>query len=215
MQTTKSFKTKRNLSVEQLDNRLLLAGDCAAAMDADGDLNITCDAEDNSIIVSQLGGNLTVQGQPGTTINGSPIPLILGPVDLDDLNIRMRGGDDFVSIAGIEADDVFVSLGKGDDTLLAAQLEVADDVTVRGGKGNDDIGLLAINAGDRVRVNAGRGDDTVSANLVTADKIRLRGRAGIDTLILGSVIGDLVETGFEETSDDEDDGPGLPPLPLL
>ncbi len=207
----------RSLRVEQLDNRLLLAGDCAVALDSGGDLSIVCDNADNQINVSEnfLTGELIVAGQLGTGINGEVDgELNLGVVDLDDVTIRTRGGNDTVLINSVNADDVLIALGKGDDTVVAGFNEVSDDFVVRGGKGNDNIGLLAITAGDRIRVNGGQGDDFVDLTLVEATRLRMQGGVGNDTLNVNSAVGNLVASGFEiETGgEDDDDGPTLPPI---
>lgn len=228
MQKSKrSSGNSRSLRVEQLDSRLLLAGDCAVAVDSGGDLSITCDHEDNFVAISQdpFGGGLAVEGRFGTSINGV-VDDTLAVGIVDDIEIRMRDGNDTVILTGTPpgipapdfADDVYISLGKGDDTLIAGFVSVSDDFTVRGGKGNDDIGLLGVTAGDDIKVRAGKGDDTVSANLVTAQKTTLRGGKGTDTLVPGSVIGELVTSGFEsDGSEDEGEGGGggpvLPPFP--
>lgn len=216
MQKTKRSAANRSLRVEQLDNRLLLAGDCAVAVDSGGDLSIDCDQEDNFVAISQdpLGG-LSVEGRFGTSINGVVDDTFDAGI-VDDLEIRMRKGNDTVILTGAPslpgvppapdfADDLFVALGQGNDTLIAGFLSVSDTVDIRGGHGNDEIGLLGVSAGDDIKARAGRGDDTVSANLVEAPKTTLRGGRGTDALVLGSVIGELVTSGFE-TDDTDDEG---------
>lgn len=208
---------RRPLVLEHLDRRLLLAGDCDVALDADGDLTVHCDKEDNFVSISTdfLTGNLLVEGRFDTAINGVVNDTIdFGVVELDDIDVRMRGGNDTLLLSSLEADDVFASLGKGNDEVIAAFVTAADDFVIRGNAGNENIGLLQITAGNRIRVNGGKGDDFVSGNFVEAQKLRLKGGNGTDTLDLGVVVGNVVATEFEVESGGGG-GPLPPPLPPL
>ena len=102
----------------------------------DGVLIITGDDSDNNIIV-QEGGLVT--GRAGTTINGNGR---FEPFDvIHDINIKMKGGDDFVRVDAGPGTTVFrdvkIDTGMGDDIIEILGLRVRDETRIDTGDGDD------------------------------------------------------------------------------
>jgi hypothetical protein len=181
----------RRLSVEQLENRAVLAGNVLAQL-TDGTLFITGDNLDNNIMVQSNGGEVSVQGVAGTGINGDSAAAIFQDVE----RIEIVGGDgddtvlaalwaavgDTATIADIQIDtgagrdgvvldlrtdsSASIRTGDGADTVslrsYAANSLVVVDIDT--GDGADRIGLdLRYHTGGTIRVDTGNGNDEVTA----------------------------------------------------
>src|SRR2546430_444729 len=96
----------------------------------------TGDDSDNNIIV-QEGGLVT--GRAGTTINGNGR---FEPFDvIHDINIKMKGGDDFIRVDAGPGTTVFrdvkIDTGMGDDIIEILGLRVRNETRIDTGDGDD------------------------------------------------------------------------------
>lgn len=115
-------QTTRNLKVESLESRQMLAGDVDAF--AYGKfLYVMGDAADNGVAIVD-GGNGTIsvigleQGGSATTINGDA-----GPVNFNKIS------------------NIIVSTGKGNDAVVVSNLALKGNLSIFGDHGNDAIAL--------------------------------------------------------------------------
>jgi hypothetical protein len=183
------FFRSRSLKFEQLDERALLAGDCMAAVNG-SQLLIVCDAADNDIDVSFVGGALVVSGYEGTTINGSIEPFDAGQ-DVDKLNVKLLAGNDRIIVSDVAAGRVMIDAGKGDDRIQVFG-GAADDLAINAGPGDDIVGMFFASIG-RLELNAGGGDDFVAAifaSIADPDQSSLDGGGG-DNDVLSDLFDDL------------------------
>jgi hypothetical protein len=102
------------------------------------------DNASNQIIVAQnLAGDVTVTGRNGTLVNGLP-SVRLARVALEQMEIRMEGGNDIVTVSGLNvSNDLYVNLGDGSDRLLTGAVanRIGAHLTVEGGNGNEIVRL--------------------------------------------------------------------------
>lgn len=148
----------------------------------DGDLIIRGDDRDNNIIVTA--GNVT--GRAGTTVNGG------GETVTDDIDIKMKGGDDFVRVdIVLVSDDLKVSMGSGDDIIELLEVRVSDETQIATGDGNDIVfidGVLSRSEEfirsdfvDKFTVETGDDEDLVEINhAIFRDEVDVKLGSGID-----------------------------------
>lgn len=104
-----------------------------------GNLVIQGDDQDNNIIITESG----VSGRAGTTVNGERHLFI--PEDVtNDIEIRMKGGNDFVRVE-----------------LPGTNFAIPHDLVLNMGSGNDIIELLQVRAPNETRIDTGNGNDIV------------------------------------------------------
>ncbi len=100
----------------------------------------------NQIIVAQnAAGDVIVTGRNGTLVNGLP-SVRLRRVNLEQMEIRMEGGNDIVTVNGLRVtNDLYVNLGAGNDRLLAGAVptSIGANLAVEGGSGNELIRLTS------------------------------------------------------------------------
>ena len=163
-------------AVERLEDRTLLSGNVLVEL-VGGNVVITGDAQDNSVAISIVNGNVRLHGLSGTQINGSADPFILVP-NGSTLNA-----------------DVVAHLGAGSDTLIISPgITFGGRVHLDGGAGDDDIGLDSAALAGRLTIRTGEGDDGVNlVNLTAQDGVRVQNESG-DLLVNvdgGSVAGEF------------------------
>lgn len=164
----------RRLNMESLEGRKMMAGDVAVALEGQL-LTLRGDNLSNQVVVAQnAAGTVTISGQNGTTINGLGSVRLLNP-QLNQLDIRMEGGDDSVILRGVTvANDLFVDLGAGNDRLSSPQLTpvtVGASATIEGGSGNDVVRLDGFTVREDLMVEGGIGSLNVSLNAGAVDKL--------------------------------------------
>jgi hypothetical protein len=199
---------RRNLLVESLEGRAMLAGN--VAVNPSGiNLNIRGDNLDNQIGIVQLAsGQYAVLGLNGTTVNGSSDPFVRSGIT-GNIEVDLRGGNDVVGI-GNDIDglvDIASDLGvvvDPDDIGLAEDLldeaEAPEDFTapkqlkVKLGDGHDAAGIIA-NVGLRITAELGSGDNALAIrNSLVGDDVIVRSGAGDDTV-------EVSETGIAQMLD--------------
>jgi hypothetical protein len=157
------------LQMHQLETRDTPAGTVTATF-AGGVLTLTGDDDSNQIQLMQLGTDITVVGNGGTTITGGPTFS-----NVTSVKAVMKGGNDEIlsnpigpfSLSGAANFD----LGDGDNTLglSTAGVITLGSLTVKAGDGDDSITLSGL-AGSKVNGNASfdmkAGDTSVQMNNV-------------------------------------------------
>jgi hypothetical protein len=119
------------------------AGNVQASV-ANGDLIISGDSRNNNIIVIQefAAGQVRVIGRAGTTVNGERGIFAEGVTN--DIDIAMRGGDDFVRVEVIPGanpipGDLRINTGRQDDVVELLGVTVSAETQINTGSGNDII----------------------------------------------------------------------------
>ena len=176
------------VSVEALERRTLLTGNVTAAF-SHGDLILRGDDADNTVSIVHEGGNLLVRGSNGTTINGSSsdfVAIVGGNQIADDLRIDLRGGNDILSVQGVEVrDDLRIWSGDGSDNIALADTRVGDDLRVDTANGNDVILAQNLTIDDDVHISTGDGNDQVRVSDTRVDDdLRIRSASGDDAIIV-------------------------------
>jgi hypothetical protein len=125
---------KQRIGFETLENRSMLAGNVAAAVNS-GFLNICGDSKGDQFVVHQLQtGDWVVAGLNGTKINGQKTATFS---EVFSINIKTLGGNDVVGVAGgILPGPLCIDTGAGNDIVGLAALQVGS-VNVSTGAGND------------------------------------------------------------------------------
>jgi hypothetical protein len=137
------MQTNRSMSFERLEDRTMLAGNVAAAIDNSGNLKLTGDANNNIVALSQAAnGKWVVKGLLGTTINGA-------------------AKRSFYVENGLKA-----NLGNGNDGIAILKGEFYGNVCVNTGNGTDGVALVSLDVGRNLKVNTGNDSDAVFINNV-------------------------------------------------
>jgi hypothetical protein len=179
----KSAISNRRLGVEQLQARVLLAGDVTAAV-TNGFLVVRGDNAANELTIERISGDrVQVTGATGTTINGLTQPAVLRV--RKGYDIATGGGDDKLTVIGLNAFgryEIRMDLGAGNDTLVASNL-LAQRIHSGGGDGNDSITVRNSRSRRGSGVGGGAGDDTmVLENLRFGNGSCIDGGTGNDIL---------------------------------
>jgi hypothetical protein len=174
----------RACSFESLEDRRLLAGDVTARI-VNGDLEIRGDNADNGITITAgaTAGSVVITGinagGAATNVNGTANGAVTLSGLTDDFKIKMRGGNDSVTITG--------------------PLSVPDDAEIEGGDGNDTFTISNLTIGDSLEMELGDGDDTATLTSVTVsdDDAEIEASRGTDNVtIINSIFEELeVEMG--------------------
>lgn len=175
--------SKKNLSMETLEKRELMAGVVNVSLSA-GDLHIDGDANDNFIELYRLSsGKVRVQGIDTLVEGRSYRDFSVS----DDIFITMSQGDNNVNFrnlnGGVRADLVRLSMSNGNDRVELNGLHARGDVEIHTWGGDDDIVVSNTSVGtnpfdrENLVVRSGTGEDSVRMTSVLAF-----GDVDIDTL---------------------------------
>ncbi len=156
----------------------------------------------NQISISRTAaGDVVVSGQNGTLINGRT-SVRFPRLQLNAAEIRMGGGNDVVTLRGLQiANDLYVELGDGDDRLTApaaSPVIVGGNVAIEGGAGNDTVRTESMLVGLDYYIDGGLGVLNATAiEIAVGYNVTIIGDEANDFVTLTSVAagGDiLVET---------------------
>ena len=205
----------RTCSFESLEDRRLLAGDVTAQI-VRGDLVINGDSADNGITITAgaTAGTVVITGinagGTATNVNGTANGAVTLSGLSDDFKIKMRGGDDTVTITGplTVPDDADIDGGDGNDTFRLSNVTIGDSLEMELEKGNDTATLTSVTVSDEAEIEASRGTDSVSitnsvfeelevemgrdndilniSGTTVHDETELEGGRGTNTLTMGS-----------------------------
>ncbi len=158
-------ETEFGFEVESLESRTMLAGNVHVIVSGDN-MIINGDSDSNEIMVYSLVDTIGVLGGNGTTVTGDVFDLTTA--DLNKLTIKMKSGDDHVTVGPrIEATGKVRIIGGGGDDQITVQGTFNDKVTVNGGADSDFIQLYLGTFNDKVTLNGGAGDDNVTIQVTT------------------------------------------------
>jgi hypothetical protein len=187
---------------------------------ADGNLIITGDGRDNNIIVIQETSSVRVAGRAGTTVNRERI---LFETEGVDVNIEMRGGDDFVRVEVVPGfdmaipGDLQIDTGKQDDMIELLGIAVAGETRIDTGDGNDIVfidGVFSPNEefitsdfAGRFAVETGDKEDLVEINhAIFRGEVDVKLGSGIDGACShASEYQNLDQTSFDGGEPPDDD----------
>lgn len=173
IRTQKKSKQTRNLTVQPLEQRQLMAGDVSVTVSEYGNLRITGDGARNGVEVWQAapGSNTwlvrgTSLGGSATRVNGHSLVAAF-PGVTNDLRIDLNGGSDKVVVRnGIVKDDVVIAGDGGSDKIYLSKMVIKDDLFITsdlvGGRGSDTISLVDTVVRDRSFIKTRGGNDKVS-----------------------------------------------------
>ncbi len=150
------------------------------------------------------GHAVTIEGQPGTTVTGTPgDDVILAPAGVD-----AGAGDDLICVvAGPDPSSYVVDGGPGNDTVvLAVDVDIDVKLDRSATWGSSSVGLAglenAVVSGARVVVYGTKGDNRIVVR--STEGALLTGKQGDDVLRLGLVAGRRNHDGLRLASG----GPG-------
>jgi hypothetical protein len=154
----RNVEKARPLGFETLEDRILLAGDVSAVLSG-ATLFITGDGNANDVAIGQDDfGNITVQGNDGTSINlnssGDPVAF----AGVTNISVSLNGGDDRLIIGG-EDEEVITEAEEHEEE--DPQLSVAGWLSVATGTGNDDVRMSFTEVAKDVTIITDGGDDAV------------------------------------------------------
>jgi hypothetical protein len=107
----------------------MLAGDVTAQI-VNGNLIIKGDRNANEIAVTQSGTTITVTGTDTTVNSGTAAAVLTGFTG--SIKLKMKGGNDDVTLTGLTATELEANLGKGNDTLDIENCTVNGDTELEG-----------------------------------------------------------------------------------
>ena len=186
-----SHKRRIGSGFQQVDQRLLMAGDVEVWMDG-SDLRIEGDGSSNRVDVARVNGVVRVTGNylyGNTTINDGNTPFQFPENLIDDIRIEMNGGNDRVFVNNIDLDntshgDLVIDTNAGND-LVGVYNTDARDIIVRTHGNNDDVIVAFSTATDDIDVELGTGNDELDLYSVIAnDRIDIDGHNGADDVAI-------------------------------
>jgi len=211
-------KNHRNLQLEFLESRTLLAGTVLAAFNATtGILTLTGDAKGNGIAITtdDVDGTwtLTVTGTDTTGIatrlnpKSTKVNAASASFTAEDVHgivIDMKDGRNEVSI-NVAADsdgnplalskDLTLKSGKDADYFQVDNIEVAGKLTVSSGAGADFVSLGWLGVTGAVSVDAGSGGNYVFLEGDFTSSVSIKATTGIDYVSVSGTIGSETKVG--------------------
>lgn len=182
-------RRKLNVGFEQLENRELMAVDISVVR---GDLYIKGTAAGEIAIVDLGDGTLQIT-QEGAAEDGSDIVTVQSGVT-DDIFIRLDSDgsetNDAVSIdlteGSVAVDQIFASLGAGDNSFSILGGTVGGSVAYSGRSGVDTVSIAAgVVIEGNLLASLGDGDNSLSLDGSIDRSLGVKGGTGSDTVSLG------------------------------
>ena len=163
-QKHRNRRIKKNLSLEHLEDRMLLSGNVTVLQNfPNGQLIIAGDNGNNALAIGQT-NNL---GVPTLTVVGSSIttPLVMGNVTAID---AVAGGVQNFALSSISS--IVITEGNGTNFISLSGFSIPGNITINVGTGVDTILLnnISANVGAITITGAGASQDTVSETNVIA-----------------------------------------------
>ncbi|MFK7821614.1 MAG: hypothetical protein AB8G99_23075 [Planctomycetaceae bacterium] len=191
-----SKRTSRRAAIayptEALESRQMLTGNVFVTTSGNN-LRITGDGAANSIAVVQRNGNVVVEPTQGagTNVRGGITGIAIN--QLNDVSIRMRGGDDNVRFESLTVNgNLSLNTAGGNDfTNFVGSSRVSGDTSIRTGGGRDFLYTESFDFRGRLNLATGGGDDFVLlgsqfSNLSFQDRVNVSMGGGSDSLALDS-----------------------------
>lgn len=203
-------RARRNFSLtaEAFETRVLLDGNVTALISG-GSLFIRGDNANNSVEVDFTGGNLVVRGLEGTTVNGKTGDQILvtGSSKIaNDLVITLGRGDDTAVVSkGVQVGrDLVVEDTRGANTVGVVGVTIGNDLLITTGTGHDAVSISSATIGDGIAIHTGRGNDRVAIeDTTTKGSITIVTYQGDDDVVVqGGKIGEDLNLRMGAGNDD-------------
>jgi hypothetical protein len=201
------------------------AGDVGISIDRNkGKVNLEGDFDSNDITITQSGNEITIKGNASTKIDGEAevkinVTDITGPDDgvavpLQELRIRLRGGDDTIQIDGLNIQKLEINDDIDNNTTIIQNSTIGGKLKIQHGDGTDTVKIknttwgekdiktkgggdtldIQASAGDKTSANLGAGDDALFADTLSSNTIKFTGGNGMDCFEFFNV------TGFDKTN---------------
>ena len=154
---------KKSFTFESLEQKEVLAGNVVAAL-AGNQMTIDGDAYANEIEVVEIAPNqIQVTGLGGTTVNGAASGVFSGGL-IEDVTIRLRGGDDVCLIRNVSLTDnamgeLEVRTHRGDDFVEMTGVETSQSIKVDTGQNNDVLQAFHTRTRGQYLTQTGHGND--------------------------------------------------------
>ncbi|MDM4015869.1 hypothetical protein [Roseiconus lacunae] len=186
-----SHKRRIGSGFQQVDQRLLMAGDVGVQM-IGNDLHIVGNGSSNRVDVARVNGSIRVTGNylyGATTINGQSSPFEVNASTVDDVFISMNGGNDRVFVNNLQLNntshgDLVIDTDSGND-LVGVYNTIARDIVIRTHSHNDEVIVAYSNATDDIDIELGSGHDELDLYHASAgDWIDIDGDTGNDDVAI-------------------------------
>jgi hypothetical protein len=188
----------RTLGFQSLENRNLMAGDVAVAVNQ-GAIAITGDSAANFVEISEVAPNvLRIQGTFGTSINGQSFVDVRSRA-FGDVSIDLGAGNDQLRVHDLDLayhshqGDWSLNLGSGRNLATFNNVELPQNLLVNvhvpATNGIDTVRIEESNIGGSVLMNLGAGADFVEVSETTIRR---------DLSINGGADNDIASVGFSE-----------------
>jgi hypothetical protein len=158
----------------------------------------------NDVLIEQTAIGVQISGRLGTTVNRRPSVFFAG-VALNAMEIRMAGGNDTVTLSGLQiANDLYVNLGAGADRLDTRNpIEIGANAAIEGADGNDTVVLSSGSVGEDLSIDGGLG--TLTANVSNMDlgkNLTVFGDAAADSVsITDTLVAEFLSVETKEGND--------------
>jgi hypothetical protein len=194
---------QKRLRIEALEEKIALAGDVTVAV-INGDLVITGDAADNSLVVERANyynpledHQIRIKGTELTNINGVTDQWIFFDGLTRDMQVNLGNGSDTIHIygldSGLDGDELFiprdlvVNMGNGDDHVVLG-VTPAEEFYYTGDPNPDPdfqpLHQSPLGVGRDITINLGSGADSVLfASTVVGDDLSISDSSGNTEII--------------------------------
>lgn len=153
-------------------------------------LTVFGDNANNGVLIEQTATGIRVTGRAGTTINRRPSVNFAG-VALNAMEIRMAGGNDAVTLSGLQtANDLYVNLGAGTDRLDTRNpIDIGANLAIEGAEGTDTIVLSSGSVGQDLFIDGGIGALTANiSNMDLGKGLTIIGDAAVDSVTVSNTM---------------------------
>ena len=185
-----SFKKsvrRRRLNSERLEQRVVLAGNVAVALNIT-ELSLVGDSDSNEILVEEIAPNqIKVTGLAGTTVNSSVMPVVFSAPLIDAVFAKMNDGDDRMVVENMSLTDsadgvLSVAGGPGEDKFLIDNVQTTDSIIVDMGE-HDDVVRSRNTKTKSHQIATGNGSDSTAIEYFGAEKLELTSLEGDDKIV--------------------------------
>ncbi len=154
----------RPVRMEALERREVFAGNIMATYTpATQTLALTGDGMDNAVLIRPVaGGNIRIDGQAGTTINGAA-SLLIPSNYLNNVTADLRAGNDTITVRDLYMASFNLTEQTGNDRVRLSNVAVPGNVNIATTSGGDQVEVSGLFQGN-VNIQTGLGDDSVTVS---------------------------------------------------
>jgi hypothetical protein len=118
-------------------------------------------------------GAITITGNGTTTINGMASVMITPPPSVKKLKIKLRGGDDTLTVTGVMVDILDIKDKIGSNTTTVQNGDVRKNLKITHGPGDDTVNITtAKRKNESIKTDGGRDNVNLLAGEVSRSTIR-------------------------------------------